>query len=115
MTMHPTPMKVLYGTFSATQDKRVSNRCSGLARHPKIYGNMIQFIKRVIFAWKYKRAVKKAIKLANLTGLRYFVVYMNGSLKVAPKKTFKQLIAQKRFRKGTTIQDIERSALFFTK
>ena len=108
-------MKVLYGTSSATQDKRVSNRCSGLARHPKIYGNMIQFIKRVIFAWKYKRAVKKAIKLANLTGLRYFVVYMNGSLKVAPKKTFKQLIAQKRFRKGTTIQDIERSALFITK
>ena len=52
---------------------------------------MIQFIKRVIFAWKYKRAVKKAIKLANLTGLRYFVVYMNGSLKVAPKKTFKKL------------------------
>lgn len=76
---------------------------------------MIQFIKRVIFAWKYKRAVKKAIKLANLTGLKYFVVYMNGSLKVAPKKTFKQLIAQKRFRKGTTIQDIEKSALFITK
>nr|DAY55554.1 MAG TPA: hypothetical protein [Caudoviricetes sp.] len=108
-------MKVQYGTCSATQDKRVSNRCSGLARHLKIYGNMIKFIKRVIFAWKYKRAVKKAIKLANLTGLRYFVVYMNGSLKVAPKKTFKQLIAQKRFRKGTTIQDIERSALFITK
>lgn len=76
---------------------------------------MIQYIKRLIFAWKYKRAVKKAIKLANLTGLRYFVVVMNGQLKVAPKKAFKELIAKKRFRKGTTIQDIEKSALFVTK
>jgi hypothetical protein len=76
---------------------------------------MVQFIKRLIFAWEYKRAVKKAAKLANLTGLRYFVVYMNGRLKVAPKKTFKQLIAQKRFRKGTTIHDIEKAALFITK
>lgn len=75
----------------------------------------MKFIKRLIFAWKYKRAVKKAAKLAELTGLKYFVVYMNGSLKVAPKKTFKQLIAQRRFRKGTTIQDIEKSALFITK
>lgn len=76
---------------------------------------MIRYIKRLIFAWKYKRAVKKAIKLATLTGLRYFVVYMNGSLKVAPKKVFKELIAKKRFRKGTTIADIERTALFVTK
>lgn len=75
----------------------------------------MKFIKRLIFAWKYKRAVKKAVTLANQTGLRYFVVYMNGGLKVAPKKTFKQLIAQRRFRKGTTIQDIEKSALFITK
>ena len=76
---------------------------------------MIQFIKRLIFAWKYKRAVKKAIKLANISGLRYFVVYMNGNLKVAPKQAFKELIALKRFRKGTTIRDIEKSALFVTK
>ena len=76
---------------------------------------MIQFIKRVIFAWKYKRAVKKANELAGLTGLRYYVVILNGSLKVAPRKAFKELIARRRFRKGTTIQDIEKSALFITK
>lgn len=75
---------------------------------------MIQYIKRVIFAWKYRRAVKKAVKLANLTGLRYYVVVMNGGLKVAPKRAFKELIAKKRFRKGTTIRDIEKSALFIT-
>ena len=75
---------------------------------------MIQYIKRLIFAWKYKRAVRKAINLANITGLRYFVVVMNGKLKVAPKKTFKELIVKKRFRRGTTIHDIEKSALFIT-
>lgn len=76
---------------------------------------MIQYIKRLIFAWKYKRAVKKAIKLANLTGLRYFVIYINGSLKVVPKRTLKELVAKHRFRKGTTIKDIESHALFVTK
>lgn len=75
---------------------------------------MIQFIKRLIFAWKYKRAIKKATQLAKLTGFRYYVVYMNGSLKVAPKRTFKDFIAKKRFRRGTTIRDIEKSALFIT-
>lgn len=47
---------------------------------------MIEWIKRVIFARKYKRAVKKAKELAELTGLRYFVIYLNGSLKVVPKR-----------------------------
>ncbi len=76
---------------------------------------MIIFIKRLIFAWKYKRAIKKAGKLAKLTGLRYFVIYLNGGLKVVPKKAVKELVAKHRFRKGITVADIERRALFITK
>lgn len=76
---------------------------------------MIKYIKKLIFAWKYKRAVKEAITLAGATGLKYYVVYMNGGLKVAPKKTFKELVAKHRFNKGTTIQDIEKMALFVTR
>lgn len=76
---------------------------------------MIRFIKRLIFAWKYKRAIKKADKLAKLTGLRYFVIYLNGGLKVVPKKAVKELVAKHRFRKGITVADIERRALFITK
>ncbi len=75
---------------------------------------MIQYIKRLIFAWKYKRAIRKAKKLAELTGLRYFVIYLNGGLKVVPKKTIKELIQKRRFKKGTTIEDIEKRALFIT-
>lgn len=76
---------------------------------------MIGFIKELIFAWKYKRAVRKADRLARLTGLRYFVIYMNGSLKVVPKKAIKELVARRRFRKGVTVADIEKRALFITK
>lgn len=76
---------------------------------------MIRLIKRLIFAWKYKRAIKKADRLAKLTGLRYFVIYLNGGLKVVPKKAIKELVAKHRFRKGVTVADIERRALFITK
>lgn len=76
---------------------------------------MIRLIKRLIFAWKYKRAIKKADRLAKLTGLRYLVIYLNGGLKVVPKKAIKELVAKHRFRKGVTVADIERRALFITK
>lgn len=76
---------------------------------------MIRLIKRLIFAWKYKRAIKKADRLAKLTGLRYLVIYLNGGLKVVPKKAIKELVAKHRFRKGVTVPDIERRALFITK
>lgn len=76
---------------------------------------MVRLIKRLIFAWKYKRAIKKADRLAKLTGLRYLVIYLNGGLKVVPKKAIKELVAKHRFRKGITVADIERRALFITK
>lgn len=75
----------------------------------------MKLIKRIIFAWKYKRSIRKAKRLSKLTGLKYYVILLNGGLKVVPKKTIKALISRKRFRKGTTIQDIEKNALFITK
>lgn len=76
---------------------------------------MIKLIKKIIFAWKYKHSIRKAKRLSKLTGLKYYVILLNGGLKVVPKKTIKELISKKRFRKGTTIQDIEKNALFITK
>lgn len=46
---------------------------------------MIQLIKRMIFAWRYKRAVARACKYAKLYGRKYYVLYMGGKLKVVPK------------------------------
>lgn len=73
---------------------------------------MIRLIKDLIFAWRYKCAVKKADKLSRLFGMKYFVVYLNGGLKVVPKQTIRELVRKRRFRKGVTVADIEKRALY---
>lgn len=80
-----------------------------------IYQLMFTLIKRLFFKFRYNRAIREAIRLHNASGLKYYVIYINGSVKVVPKQAIKQLIADHRFRKGVTIQDIERHALFITK
>lgn len=75
---------------------------------------IIDWIKQFIFARKYRRAVRQAKELAELTGLRYWVISLNGELKVVPKKTIKELVRKRRFRKGVTVEEIERRALFIT-
>lgn len=76
---------------------------------------MLELIKRCIFAIKYKRAVKKAIRLHEQTGMKYLVIYLNGAIKIVPRKNIKKLIAMHRFKKGVKIGDIEKRALFITK
>ncbi len=73
---------------------------------------MIKLIKDLIFAWHFKRAVKKANKLSRLFGMKYFVISLNGGLKVVPKQTIRELVARRRFRKGVTVADIEKRALY---
>lgn len=72
-------------------------------------------IKKLFFSFRYKRAVKKANRLAQETGLKYYVIVLNGSIHVVPKQVIKQLIRQHRFRKGTKLADIEKLALHITK
>ena len=75
---------------------------------------MFNSIKKYYNAWRYRRAVRKAKELSELFGMKYYVISINGSLKVVPKQTIKELIKRKRFRKGVTVEDIERHALFVT-
>lgn len=75
---------------------------------------MIRLIKDLIFAWRYKRAVKKADKLSRLFGMKSFVISLNGGLKVVPKQTVRELVRKRRFRKGVTVADIEKRALYVT-
>lgn len=72
-------------------------------------------IKQIIWAIRFKLAKRKADKYASDFGMKYLVLYMNGKLKVVPKKTIKTLIHQRRFKKGTTINDILSRALYITK
>lgn len=75
---------------------------------------MLNRIKKYFFACRYKRAVRKAKELAGIFGMKYYVINLNGSFKVVPKQTIKELIKRKRFRKGVTVDDIEKHALFVT-
>lgn len=75
---------------------------------------MFNTINKYYLAWRYKRAVRKAKELAGLFGMKYYVINLNGSLKVVPKQTIKELVKRKRFRKGVTADDIVRHALFVT-
>lgn len=75
---------------------------------------MIRTIRKMIFAWRFKRAVRSANELSAMFGCRYYVISMGGSLKVVPKQTIKELIKRKRFVKGTTVETIERHALYIT-
>lgn len=72
---------------------------------------MIQFVKEIIFAWRFKRAARKADKLSRLFGMKYLVISLDGELKVVPKQAVRELAARRRFRKGVTAADIEKRAL----
>lgn len=76
---------------------------------------MIQLIKDLYNAWRYKRAVKKAIELQKLIGRKQFVLVVNGKLRVVAKQDIKTMVATRQFKKGVKVQDIEKRALFVTK
>lgn len=72
-------------------------------------------IMTIIWAIRFKRAKRKADKMAEDFGVRYLVIMLNGKLKVVPKQTIKKLVHEDRFKRGVTIQDILARALYVTK
>ena len=76
---------------------------------------MFKTIKQWMFARRYKRAVKKAVELSKVFDMRFYVICLNGKLRVVPKQAVKELVARRRFRKGVTVRDIEEKALFMTR
>ena len=76
---------------------------------------MFKRIKLYILGWQYRRAIRKAARLSAQTGLRYYVLNIDGHIRVAAKQAIKEMVRRRRFRKGVTVEDIERRALFITK
>lgn len=76
---------------------------------------MKEIIKQLFFSWKFKRSVKKADEMHRLTALKYFVIVLNGKLKVVAKQDIKRLIRTRYFRKGTRVEQIEERALYITR
>ena len=80
----------------------------------KIYFNMFQLIKDLIFGFRFKRAVKKADYFHHIPHRKYMVLVINKRLEVLSKQELKKFIAGGVFRKGTTIADLEAKALYIT-
>lgn len=73
-------------------------------------------ISRMIFDYRLKRAVRKADRRAELFNKKHLVVAFNNRPRVYMKESLKDLIRRRQFfRKGVTIQQIEKMAYYITK
>lgn len=75
---------------------------------------MIKMIKEIILNYRIKRAVKMARELSLASKRKYMVLMVAGVPKVYSKQELKSLIQRHIFKKGTTIQDLERRAIIVT-
>lgn len=75
---------------------------------------MKTLFRKLIFAGRFRKAVRTADKWHHITHRKYLVVVVNGKLEVISKQELKNFIHIGVFRKGTTIQDIEQRALYIT-
>lgn len=76
--------------------------------------DMFRLIQDLIFAFRFKRAVKKADRLHHITHRKYMVLVINKRLEVLSKQELKKFIAGGVFRKGTTIAGLQAKALYIT-
>lgn len=75
---------------------------------------MKQFIKDFILNYRIKRAIRLADELSKASRRKCLVLLVAGVPKVFSKQELKKMIAQRKFRKGTTIQDLEKRAILIT-
>ena len=76
---------------------------------------MIKKIKQWVFAWRFRRAVRKADRLRRISSLKYLVIVLNGKLEVVARQDLRRLIRKHYFRKGTRIEHLEKLALYITR
>lgn len=75
---------------------------------------MIKLFKEIILNYRVKRAIKMAKELSQVSRRKYVVLMVAGIPKVYSKQELKSLIARRVFKKGTTIQDLEKRAIIIT-
>lgn len=75
---------------------------------------MIKLIKRWITHKRVQKRIKEAASLSEKDGRKRLVLMVKGKPHVFTKRQLQTLIQKKYFVAGTTIQEIERIALFIT-
>nr|DAJ67921.1 MAG TPA: hypothetical protein [Caudoviricetes sp.] len=108
------PTKGLFISFKNTQEYKSINPALVCAKALKIHGNMIKLFKGIILNYRVKRAVKMAKELSEASKRKYIVLMVAGVPKVYSKQELKNLIQRRVFKKGTTIQDLEKRAILIT-
>lgn len=72
-------------------------------------------LKKLIWGIRYKRAVKEANKKAATYNTTFLVLVIKGKLRVCSRTRLKELIRQRYFVKGTTIQTLDAAAVYIAK
>lgn len=75
---------------------------------------MKQFIKDFILNYRIRRAIRLADELSKASRRKYLVLLVGGVPKIYSKQELKTMIRSRKFRKGTTIQDLEKKAILIT-
>jgi hypothetical protein len=65
--------------------------------------------------WRLERKVKRANRLSRLENRRYIVTNLYGRPMCIAKQDLKVALIRRQFKKGVSIQDIEKHAYYITK
>lgn len=74
----------------------------------------MNLLKKLIFNYRYKKAIKQAQEAATATGRKHLVILFKGKPIVMAKRKLNHLVRTKKFAKGVSVADIEKQALFIT-
>ena len=94
---------------------KVQKAVYGLAKVDMFLYKGYNMIKKLIFDLRLRMAVRRANRDSKLFGKRLIVIVFNGKLEVYEKQRLKELIRHKYFKKGTTIEQLEKMAYHVTK
>lgn len=67
------------------------------------------------FKLQLRQAVKAAINAHEADGRKYFVIVLEGKPTCVAKSTLRKMIARGACKKGVTLKDFEKKALFISK
>ena len=79
-----------------------------------IFNSIVKSVRNFILDYRVKRAVRLAKLLSETSRKKYLVLMVSGIPKVYSKQELKAMIKQRKFVKGTTIQDLEKRAIIIT-
>ncbi len=73
---------------------------------------MVKFFKALVFNYRLKKEIRKANERKAATGKKHFVLNVCGKPLCVSKEHVRELVNRGYYRKGTTVADIAKVALY---